>query len=74
MHGYFVICSEAGISSGTCEYSIETIPGDGQIPLVVSVNGGGLTSVADIEAGVNAGALTLLDTGAVFIGTVNPQR
>jgi hypothetical protein len=38
------------------------------------VNVGDLTSGADIDAGVNAGALTILDTGAVFIGTINTQR
>jgi hypothetical protein len=71
MHGYFVICSLEGISSGACVYQLETIPGDGPIPLAQTVNGQNLTSAADIEAGVDLGLLVLIDTGAVFIGTLN---
>jgi len=37
MHGYYVICSPEGISTGACEYSLRTIPGGGSIPLAVSV-------------------------------------
>jgi hypothetical protein len=38
------------------------------------VNGEELTSTEIIESGVDAGLLTLIDTGAVFIGTVNPNK
>jgi hypothetical protein len=43
MHGYYVICSAEGISTGACEYSLRTIPG-GEIPLALSVNGEPLTA------------------------------
>jgi len=39
MHGYFVVCSPEGISTGNCVFAMETIPGDGQIPLAKTVNG-----------------------------------
>jgi hypothetical protein len=73
MHGYYVICSAEGISTGACEYSLRTIPG-GEIPLALSVNGEPLTSATTIEAGIDAGLLVAIDTGAVFIGTVSPAR
>jgi hypothetical protein len=69
MHGYYVICSPEGISTGTCEYSLRTIPG-GTIPLAVSVNGEPLTSATTIEAGIDAGLLIPIDTGAVLVGTI----
>jgi hypothetical protein len=72
MHGYFVVCSPEGISTGGCVFAMETIPGDGQIPLAKTVNGHELTSAAAIEAGVDSGLLVLLDTGAVLIGAVGP--
>ena len=73
MHGYYVICSAESISTGACEYSLRTIPG-GEIPLALSVNGEPLTSAARIEAGIDAGLLVAIDTGAVFVGTVSPAR
>jgi hypothetical protein len=73
MHGYYVICSQEGISTGACQYSFRMIPG-GSIPLAVSVNGQPLTSAATIEAGIDAGLLVAVDTGAVLIGTVSPAR
>jgi hypothetical protein len=73
MHGYFVICSAAGLSSGDC-VAVSTDFGFGPLPLAQSVNGEPLTSAEMIEAGIAAGLLDLVDTGAVFIGTVNPAR
>jgi hypothetical protein len=73
MHGYYVICSAEGLSTGACEYSPRTIPG-GEIPLAVSVNGEPLTSADTIEAGIDAGLLVAIDTGAVLVGTVSPPR
>ena len=73
MHGYYVICSAEGISTGACQYSLRTIPG-GEIPLALRVNGEPLTSAATIEAGIDAGLLVAIDTGAVFVGTVSPAR
>jgi hypothetical protein len=48
--------------------------GAGPLPLALSVNGEPLTSAETIEAGIAAGLLDLVDTGAVFIGTVSPAR
>jgi len=73
MHGYFVVCSAEGLASGDC-VAVPTDFGFGPLPLAESVNGEPLTSAETIEAGVDAGLLDLVDTGAVFIGTVSPAR
>jgi hypothetical protein len=70
-HGYFVLCSAAGISGGSCVPVSSAVPGLGTIPLAQSVNGQMLTSVALLESYVDAGLLTLIDTGAEFIGTIS---
>jgi hypothetical protein len=73
MHGYFVICSAEGLTSGDC-VAESTDFGVGPLPLAQSVNGEPLTSAETIEAGIDAGLLVAVDTGAVFIGTVSPAR
>ena len=73
MHGYFVICSAEGLTSGDC-VAVFTDFGFGPLPLAESVNGEPLTSAETIEAGIAAGLLVALDTGAVFVGTVSPAR
>jgi hypothetical protein len=73
MHGYFVLCSDEGLTSGDC-VAVSTDFGSGPLPLAQSVNGEPLTSAETIEAGIDAGLLVALDTGAVFIGTVSPAR
>jgi hypothetical protein len=73
MHGYFVICSAQGLTSGDC-VAVSTDFGFGPLPLAQSVNGEPLTSAETIEAGIAAGLLVAVDTGAVFIGTVSPAR
>jgi hypothetical protein len=73
MHGYFVICSAEGLTSGDC-VAVSTDFGFGPLPLAQSVNGEPLTSAETIEAGIDAGLLVAVDTGAVFIGTVSPAR
>jgi hypothetical protein len=73
MHGYFVLCSAAGLSSGDC-VAVSTDFGFGPLPLAQSVNGEPLTSAEMIEAGIDAGLLDLVDTGAVFVGTVSPVK
>jgi hypothetical protein len=74
-HGYFVVCSETGISSGRCVFLASAIPGLGNaVPLAESVDGQMLTSVEVIESYVDAGLLTLIDTGAEFIGTISPAH
>ena len=72
MHGYFVVCSEEGLTSGCV--AVSTDFGGGPLPLAKSVNGEPLTSAETIEAGIDAGLLDLVDTGAVFVGTVSPAR
>ena len=74
MHGYFVICSAAGLVSGDCVATFTDFPGSGLLPLAKSVDGEPLTSTETIEAGIDAGLLDAVDTGAVFIGTVSPAR
>jgi hypothetical protein len=73
MHGYFVVCSTEGLTSGDC-VAVSTDFGFGPLPLAQSVNGEPLTSAETIEAGIDAGLLALVDTGAVFVGTVSPAR
>jgi hypothetical protein len=73
MHGYFVVCTDEGLTSGDC-VAVDTDFGAGPLPLAQSVNGEPLTSAETIEAGIDAGLLDLVDTGAVFIGTVSPAR
>ena len=73
MHGYFVVCSAAGLASGDC-VAVPTDFGAGPLPLAQSLNREPLTSAETIEAGIDAGLLDLVDTGAVFIGTVSPAR
>ena len=72
LHGFIVLCSAEGITGGGCVPTITAIPGLGIVPLATTVNGQPLTSVEPIESPANAGLLTLLDTGAVFVATINP--
>ena len=74
MHGYFVVCSAEGLTSRDCVAVESVFPGVGALPLAQSVNGEPLTSAETIEAGIAAGLLDLVDTGAVFVGTVSPAR
>jgi hypothetical protein len=74
MHGYFVICSPEGLTNGDCVAVFTDFPGFGTMPLAKSVNGELLTSAETIEAGIDAGLLDVVDTTAVFIGTVSPAR
>jgi hypothetical protein len=74
MHGYFVLCSAEGLTSGDCVATFTDFPGFGILPLAKSVNGEPLTSAETIEAGIDAGLLVAFDTGAVFLGTVSPAR
>jgi hypothetical protein len=73
MHGYFVVCSAAGLASGDC-VAVSSDFGFGPLPLAQSVNGEPLTSAETIEAGIDAGLLDLVDTAAVFVGNVSPAR
>src|SRR4029453_15953226 len=74
MHGYFVVCSDAGPTSDDCVAVPSEFPGFGPLQLAQRGNGEPLTSAETIEAGIDAGLLDLVDTTAVFVGTVSPAR
>jgi hypothetical protein len=71
LRGFFVLCSAEGIASGACVPTFSSLPGLGELPLATTVNGQMLTSVEVIEAAADAGLITLLDTGAVLVGTIS---
>jgi hypothetical protein len=71
LHGFFVLCSAEGIASGACVPTLSPLPGQGSLPLATTVNGEMLTSVEVIEAAADAGLVTLIDTGAVLVGTIS---
>jgi hypothetical protein len=74
LHGYLVICSPEGISTGACTFKWETPPGaSAPIQLTQSVTGYNLTFAADIQAAASAGLVTLIDTQTVIIGTQGPS-
>jgi hypothetical protein len=72
-HGYFVLCSAQGISSGGCVPTMTSIPGLGTVPFAKTVNGHKLTSADRIESPANSGLLILFDTRGEFIATIKPQ-
>jgi len=73
-HGFFVLCSAQGITSGGCVPTMTSIPGLGTIPFARTVNGHTLTSADPIESPVNSGLLTVFDTGGVFIATIKSRQ
>ena len=74
LHGFFVLCSAQGIATGSCVPTLSSIEGLGTLPLAKTVNGRMLTSVEPIEAAADAELVTLFDTGAVLIGTINTGK
>ena len=74
LHGYFVLCSASGISSGACVFEMNTPAPGLTLPFAKTVNGQALTSVEPLEAAVDAGLITLVDTGAVIVGTINQNN
>jgi hypothetical protein len=72
-HGYFVLCSPEGISSGGCVPTMTSIPGLGTIPFAKTINGHKLTSADRIESPANSGLLILFDTRGEFIATIKSQ-
>jgi hypothetical protein len=70
-HGFFVLCSTQGLSSGACVPTMTPIPPSGTLlPFATTVNGHKLTSDDSIESAANSGLLTLFDTGGVIIAKV----
>ena len=74
LHGFFVLCSATGIASGACVFELNSLAPGVTLPFAKSVNGQALTSVEPLEAAVDAGLITLSDTGAVIVATINPTR
>jgi hypothetical protein len=74
LHGFFVLCSPEAMASGACVFEMNSpFPGL-TLPFAKTVNGQSLTSVEPLEAAVDAGLITLVDTGAVIVGTINQTR
>ena len=71
LHGFLVLCSAQGISSGGCVPTFTSSP-QGIIPFAKTVNGQMLTSADPIESPANSGLIVLVDTGALLLGIVNP--
>jgi hypothetical protein len=71
LRGIFVLCSAEGLATGGCVATLSPLEGLGTLPLATTVNGQMLTSVETIEAAADAGLVTLLDTGAVLVGTIS---
>jgi len=74
LHGYFVICSPSGITSGDCDFEMNSPAPGLTLPFAKTVNGQSLTSVGAVETAADAGLVTLIDTGAAVVGTINPTR
>ncbi len=72
-HVFLVLCSGQGIGSGACVPTMTPTP-QGMIPLAMMVNGQMLTSVGPIESPANSGMLVLVDTGVIFVCTLNPSQ
>lgn len=73
-HGYFVLCTAQGISSGGCVPAMTSIPGLGTMPFARTVNGHKLTAAEAIESPAHSGLLTLFDTRGEFIATIKPRQ
>jgi hypothetical protein len=74
LHGFFVVCSASGIASGACVFEMNSPAPGLTLPFAKTVNGQSLTSVEPLEAAVDAGLITLVDTGAVVVGTINQNK
>jgi hypothetical protein len=44
------------------------------LPFAKTADGQSLTSVEAVETAADAGLVTLIDTGAAVVGTINPTR
>jgi hypothetical protein len=74
LRGFFVVCSASGITGGACVFEMNSPAPGLTLPFAKTVNGQSLTSVEPLEAAVDAGLITLVDTGAVIVGTINQNR
>jgi hypothetical protein len=74
LHGFFVLCSESGIASGACVFEMNSPAPGFTLPFAKTVNGQALTSVEPLESAVDAGLITLFDTGAVIVGSIQQNQ
>jgi hypothetical protein len=74
LHGFFVVCSASGMASGDCVFELNSPAPGFTLPFAKTVNGQALTSVEPLEAAVDAGLITLVDTGAVIVGSINQNN
>lgn len=72
-HVFLVLCSAQGISGGGCVPTMTSTP-LGTLPLAKTLNGQMITSVGPIESPANSGLLVLVDTGVIFVCTINPGK
>jgi hypothetical protein len=72
-HGFLVFCSAQGISRGACVPTMTSMP-QGMVPFAKTVRGHRLTTNDRIESAANAGLLTLVDTGAVFVARIDSDE
>src|SRR6266516_7180630 len=72
-HGFLVLCSAQGISSGSCVPTFTSTP-QVIIPFAKTVNGQMLTSSDPIESPAKSGLIVLVDTGALLLGIINPTK
>ena len=72
-HGFLVLCSAQGISSGGCVPTMTSIPGLGPVPFAKTVNGHKLISADRIESPANSGLLIVFDTRGEFIATITSR-
>ena len=69
-HGYFVLCSSEGISTGACSFMLESPFGPQLLPFTTGVTGYDLMTAAGVQAAADAGLVVLVDLGVVLKGTV----
>ena len=68
------MCTAEGIASGACVFEMNSPQPGFTLPFAKTVNGQALTSVEPLEAAVEAGSIALVDTGAVIVGSINPNK
>ncbi len=69
LHGYLVFCNPQYTGSSVCVSDTDPV-----LVLAQSVDNHALTSVQSIEAAASAGVVVLFDTGATYLGIVNPGK
>jgi hypothetical protein len=73
LQGFFVVCSEEGITSQACVPAWTSVGFPNPLPLATTVNGQPLTSTEAIESAADAGLVSLINLGpgGVIVGTIS---